>query len=284
MTANITDLGLVARMIFVIGLTVVGITGNVVILVIYTPNRNQPGRLFIIILAIIDLYGVPGVLATTIPWEQGKLNPMLVWSMVTLMQMSYMFVTVAMALDRVLAVFTPYKYKVYRRQMVKIVALVFGVTVICLVLSFNVLLVAYPEFVLLNAYLHMLCYGIGLLIIMLAYPAIAVRLYWQRKKVRAAHPAPQHLVLQVAHNSNTLSATGKQMKTLRLYLVILALFLLSFIGTGFVIGGIKVFAYVSQINNVANFFIYYWMMDSFRKKVKGLMGNIGTVCLKSSTI
>ena len=276
MAENITDLGLVVRVIFVISLTIVGITGNVVVLGTYIPNKNLPGRLFIIILAIIDLYGVPGVLATTIPWEQGKLSEIFVWPLVTFMQISYMFVTVAMALDRVLAVFTPFKYKTYRRQMVKMVSLVYGVTMICLGVNFVMFLIIYPEFEVLIGLFHMLCYGVGLLIIMLAYPAIAVRLYRQSRKIRAsANPGHALNTPPLAHSSNTPGTTGKQIKTLQLYLAILALFLLSFVGTGLVIAAdIKAFAYISQLNNVGNFFIYFWLIESFRNKVKQLIGTI----------
>ena len=102
----------------------------------------------------IDLFGVPVVLAQAIPWEQGKLNPTLVLSQVALLQMSYMFVTVAMALDRVLAVFTPFKYKAYRRQMVKIVALVFCATITFIESSLMFVSVFSPESVLLIMVLH----------------------------------------------------------------------------------------------------------------------------------
>ena len=63
MAEDIVGLGFIVRVLAVIILMIVGISGNALILAIYVPNRNQPGRLFMIILAITDLFGVPVILA-----------------------------------------------------------------------------------------------------------------------------------------------------------------------------------------------------------------------------
>ena len=130
----------------------------------------------------------------------------------------------------------------------------------------------------------MFVYGACLLVIMVAYPAIAIGLYRQSRKIRAATANSLHTVSQAVNSQarnppNNANATGKHIKTLKLYVAILGLFLLSFLAASIVTADMKVFAYLTHLNNVGNFFIYYWRIENFRQKVKELVGNLIPSCL-----
>ena len=293
MTEGIVGIYLVIRVVIVVVLMLVGISGNALILVIYIPGKNLPTRLFVITLAIIDLYGVPVNLAMTIPYEQGKIGDAVVFPQIALLQLSYMFTTVAMALDRLLAVFAPFKYKTHRRRMLTTLTIVAGVIVFgletCLIAAIrnNTYMPVYIA-------LYLSCYCTGLLVVIVVYPAIAVRLYRQGRKIRGAPDVSSlrtvsHAISaqanSVASNANKpTTVTSKHVKTVKLYLAILALFLGSFIPT--VIAFLTdrtVLAYLTHVNNVGNVFIYYWFIDSFRTKTKQIFVTLCSKFLANQT-
>ena len=186
MVDDMSAFGLVVRVLFVVFTMIVGIAGNALILVICMETKTLSGRQFLITLAVIDLFGVTVVISQTIPWEQGLMSTSPIFAQAALMQMSYMFVTVAMALDRVLAVFKPYRYKAYRRQMLKIMAVLFGVVICYLEAGTTYVALVEPDREPVFHMTYVACYGIGLMVIVIAYPSIAVKLYRQDHKVRAA--------------------------------------------------------------------------------------------------
>ena len=119
---------IVSRVLIVGPLMLLGLVGNSLILAVYIKDKTQPGRVFIMTLALADLFGSVVLLPQVPFWELDTPTwNVIVFPQVVLAQMTYVLVTVAMALERVLAVFTPYKYKTYRRTLLKVMMAVAAV-------------------------------------------------------------------------------------------------------------------------------------------------------------
>ena len=121
---------IISRVLIVFPLMLLGLVGNSLILAVYIKDKTQAGRVFIITLALADLFGSVVVLPQAPFWELDTTK----WNVIAFPQfllahMTYVFITVAMALERVLAVFTPYKYKTYRRTMLKVMVAVAAVVI-----------------------------------------------------------------------------------------------------------------------------------------------------------
>ena len=186
-----------------------------------------------------------------------------------------------MSLDRVFAVFTPFKYAVNRRRLMRCMA---GLaTVILPFFSLGVLYNLYsgPSLltkVIIIAYLSV--YAAGLLIVFLAYPAISVKLYRQHRKINPGNstttaPANQ---APAAANAEAMMSKAKQkeeralhVKTLKLYVAILFLFFANFVPTILTHSVAEWLAVLRFISFCGNAPVYYILVDKFRSEVNRLM-------------
>ena len=113
------------RVTVVVLLMLAGIFGNGLVLLIYRRNRKQSGAVYIIALAVIDLFSCVCLLPQNPMLE---LSESLSWSLkiyiekgfitiATSQYFSYLFVQLAMALDQAIAVFRPFKHKHIRKKI-----------------------------------------------------------------------------------------------------------------------------------------------------------------------
>ena len=139
------------------------------------------------------------------------------------------------------------------------------------------------EFVYYMTYLF--CDATGLLVVMVAYPAIAIKLYLQHRQIRpgnatAVLSAGNKAVANVnpaptSQNKQNENMATKHAKALKLYLAILALYLGSFIPMTLILAlDAPVFAYGPYLNHVCNVFIYCVMIKSFREQSKEIFRKI----------
>ena len=216
-----------------------GGVGNGTIIYIYTKNKQMAARTFILILAAVDLYSSLVLIPLYPLSEAGLLGSEIAVPQLALVQMTNLLVTVTMSLDRVFAVFTPFKYFDNRRRLLRCMA---GLAAVMLPLLFlGVLYITSSEPSLLTQLIstaYFVCYAAGLLILTLAYPAISVKLYRQHRKIspgNSSNTAPANQA-PAAVNAAAMTSKAKQkderalhVKTLKLYVAILCLFLANFV-------------------------------------------------------
>ena len=272
---------IISRVLTVFTLMTVGLVGNSLVLIIYIKNKTQAGRTFLIILSVADLFANVVTLPQIPFWELEPLKwNAVIFPQVVLAQMTYVLVTVAMALERVLAVFTPYKYKTYRRTMLKVMVTVAMVVITCLETGAVMLFMnsddslLYDDIGLVYYVTLLLCEATGLLVVMVAYPAIAIRLYRQQRQIQPANntAASASAVGSASQNKQQENTAQKHAKALKLYVGILALYLTSFIPmTLIAITGNRAFAYGPFINHIGNVFVCFAMIKCFRNQTKQLL-------------
>ena len=130
---------------------------------------------------------------------------------------------------------------------------------------------------------YLFVYSVGLVIVALAYPAISVKLYRQHRKINPgnisnAAPANQ---APAAVSAASMTSKAKQkneralhMKTLKLYVAILCLFLANFVSVLLTIWISQWMFYLRLINFCGNAPVYYILVDKFRKEVNRLMKKV----------
>ena len=276
---------IISRGLIVFPLMLLGLVGNSLILAVYIKDKTQAGRVFILMLALADLFGSVVVLPQTPFWELGTQSwTAFIFPQFLLTQITYVFITVAMALERVLAVFTPYKYKTYRRTMLKVMVAVAAVVIPYLFIGAILVFMRYSNdtdsSTKLQAHVYytsyLFCVATGLLVVMVAYPAIAIKLYRQHRQIRRVNTTAVFNVTKrkvvattSSQNQQQENTTTKHVKALKLYLAILALYLASFIPMTLILTLENfVLAYGPFLNHVGNVFIYYVMIKSFRMQSK----------------
>ena len=258
-----------------------GGVGNGTILYIYAKDKQLAARTFILILAAVDLYSSLVLMPQFPLIGAGLLGYEITVPQMVFVQMTYMLVTVTMALDRVFAVFTPFKYAVNRRRLLRCMA---GLaSVILPFVSFGSLYIIYSERNLMTQLIstaYLFVYSVGLVIVALAYPAISVKLYRQHRKINPgnisnAAPANQ---APAAVNAAAMTSKAKQkaeralhVKTLKLYVAILCLFLANFVSVLLTIWISQWLSYLRLINFCGNAPVYYILVDKFRSEVNRLM-------------
>ena len=108
-------------------------------------------------------------------------------------------------------------------------------------------------------------FALGLIIMLVSYPAIAVRLYRQHRRLSQA-PASA-----TSHNAAGQMESKLHVKTLKIYVAILVLFLATVIPVAILSRNTNAnrwIVYIYYINNIGNPFIYYVFNDRFRDEVK----------------
>ena len=171
---------------------VVGGIGNAFVFWIYTKNKQLPVRTFILILAALDFYSSVALVPQLFAIESGVLSDRVTIPQSVFLDINYNYITVTMALDRVIAIFRPFHYATYRRTLLKIMA---GLTIVTIVFFELVLAYFYagyfiPDFpspteleivVLHTAYAVQMM--VALLAVAVAYPVIGFKLYQQGRKI-----------------------------------------------------------------------------------------------------
>ena len=171
-------------LIFALG----GLVGNGVVLKVYlkaVKQNPQSSQFYIVLLACIDLYSCV-VYLPQIPFlEWGLHSDAHMASQIVLLTHAYLFVQVAMTLDRVFAVFRPHQFNHLRRKTnIGLATLfVFSQLVIQISLFVSILYVD----IILDALTFVTLFALGLIVMLVAYPAITIKLYRQNRRI---HQAP----------------------------------------------------------------------------------------------
>ena len=258
-------------------------TNGVVLYVYHKKSKKDMCKLYIVTLACIDCMGCFIILPQIPFWEFGLLSDCIFLTQIIVYNPMYLFVQVAMVLDRVCAVYTPFKYLQNRNRMNRVMLATFialqlymqAVSIVekCLIRSDLLYLIARLNF--------SATFVVGLLIIACAYPAIVYRLNSQQKRVHGIASARNATGLSsgtapiVIQSNETKKRRESHVKILKLYGGVVLLFI--FTHLPIVLSAIfdfRVGVYLYFINNIGNAFIIYKFNDSFRNDVNQLLGNL----------
>ena len=116
----------------------------------------------------------------------------------------------------------------------------------------------------------MTLFALGLIVMLMAYPAITIKLYRQNRRIHQAPATATNPLLAVQQQKNQ-----QHKKIIKMYFAVVALFLVSFLP----IIVLAVFtqesntwlSYFYHLNNVGNPVIYYAFSDKFREEVKAIL-------------
>ena len=268
---------------------VVGGVGNGLILWIYSRNKQLPVRTFILILAVLDFYSSVVLMPHMLASYMGVLHQYVTVPQGLFLAISYDYVTVTMALDRVIATFRPFQYAKYRRTLLKVMASLM-IAVIVVMESFvgylfvNEFITELPASAFVGRFSNTVYVSqniLSLITVAVAYPAIGFKLHRQAQNI-----SPKIFV--VNENPTVMMSMTKQkkesalhIKTLKLYVAILGLFLVYFMSNLLWIVAHRLFGFLRVINFCGNFFVYYIMIDPFRDEVNacGLKFKRSLCCL-----
>ena len=266
------------RAVIISFFVIVGLIANGIVLQIYMGykgNQKQASHLYIIILAWLDLISCCVILPQMPLFKYGIIPQKILGVQFSLQLQSYVFVQVAMVLDRFFAVFYPFKFHQIRRK-----------TNIVLLIAF-ILIQSLTQF--LGILVHVLITIIplvavcifGLFTTFLAYPAIAIKLWRQNRQINPTETQRIQTLGVTSRNvkmvSETQQRTAHHIKTLKLFIAVLTLYLMSFLPLMLTMAlslkGMETpTVYLYYINNVGNPFIYFIFISSFRNDVKALFG------------
>ena len=303
---HVSEYEIAAHVILVAFFLVVGVTGNAFVIYIYSKEKKQTGRVYILALAWMDLIGCVCMLPQVAALNYGLVNGFIFGVEGLIQAYSYSLVNLAMALDRVFAVFLPFKHIAARNKANKCLLVVFCIAT---TLSSALIVIAYLngmtpflfQFILLT---YVSINSVILLFLAAAYPAIAIKLYKQKKKmdrktqrnkitgvkfINRVVPMKVH-GSQGEENIQSTSAqrgdvattsqqetavvqqrkaTAVHIKTLKLYGAILALFLFTFsAGTTLITLESAWPGYLYYVSNIGNPLVYYVFIEKFRNSAK----------------
>ena len=261
----------------IIGL--VGCVVNGVVIQIYRKSakkqhRQTGSQLYMVTLAWIDLLGCLLLLPQYPLWELGILPHVIFSTHGVLQTQSYLFVQVAMTFDRVFAVFRPLHYKQMRRRTNIVSIVLFIVQQLTIhvsrIIKFHFVDNVVPQYIYVTSFIT------GLIIMLVSYPAIAINLYRQSRRVQQA-PATDTAHSRIVSESQ--ERTKYHVKTMRIYIAVLVLFLATLIPPTIITISMadvqyQWVGYLYYINNIGNPLIYYAFNDKFRAEVKVMLRSI----------
>ena len=299
----------IATRVLVLSLMVpCGVIGNVTVLIIYGREKKQSaggGAVYIKALAVIDVLSCVLLLPQLPLLELGQVNDnhtLGIWTIVTAQlitkQLSYICMQVTMALDQFVAVFYPFKHTKLRKIINKTM-LSTGIILVVLVPS-----VRYGLSRVVPQYWHTILYRAvflsifipALLALLVAYPAVALKLHHQKKQTtrvikpqatttappaavavtnqantaataQPPPPSPPTTTTQTTDGSNKRRATHVQ--ALKIYTTIFLWFVITNSAINFVVSNDIVWLlYVCFVNHTINPVIYYCFVEKFRQSVK----------------
>ena len=265
-----------SRVVIVFAFALMGTVSNGLVLKIYMFSKGakpQTGsQLYIVALAWIDLLGCLVILPQA-TFAERQLMPRIPFvALNTFAKQAYLYVQVAMTFDRLLAVFRPHQFHRMRCRTNIVVGAVFAVQQ--LVIQATVVLRPYYNVNLIGLVVYIPSFALALTFMLVSYPAIAINLYRQSRRIQQA-PATatsQH------HVSESQERAKYHVKTLKIYVAILVLYLFSSVPSLLVLASdydddadYRWVGYLYYINNIGNPVIYYAFNDKFRQEVKTLL-------------
>ena len=179
---------IISRIIAVLTLMMCGIVGNSIILRIYTKDKKLTGSVYIITLAIIDMFYCCVLIPQAPLREMAAFMDMGVIRFLIDVQgsavcMTYAFVQLAMAFDQFIAVLFPFKHKDFRQKSNKIV-----LSLALIVVPTHVTLLAIHTEI--SNQLAGVPFPVIVSTILIIYSATTIKLYKQNRTIRPqAHGA-----------------------------------------------------------------------------------------------
>ena len=137
---HVSEYEITAHVVLVTFFLVIGVTGNTFVIYIYSKEKKQTGRVYILALAWMDLIGCVCMLPQVAALNYGLVNGFIFGVEGLIQAYSYSLVNLAMALDRVFAVFLPFKHIAARNKANQCLL---GVFFIATILSSAPLVIAY---------------------------------------------------------------------------------------------------------------------------------------------
>ena len=268
---------------------IIGIIGNGIVLKSYGKEKKQASKIYIVAQAWIDLFGCVVVLPQIPFWQSVSISENSIkyvyFAQVMMQKQSYLFVQIAMVLDRIFAVFKPHSFNEMRRKTNKTLVVVFILIQALLQLS-SILRLATEKYVYaqVRALIYITPFVLGFGLMLVAYPAIALKLWKQSRRIKPTAANQQNQPSAATGNPNkviseTQQRTKHHVKTLKLYVAVLALFLVTFVTAMILsLGDSKLnmkyswLSYIYYFNSIGNPFIYYIFNEKFRDDVKLLFG------------
>ena len=259
------------------------VTNSVVLYVYRKKSKNEAGKLYIVALAWLDCIACCMSLPLVPFWEFGLLPDYIFHRQAVLGNQMYLFVQVAMVLDRVCAVYTPFKYLKNRDRMNRVMLAIF------IAIQLYLQAIAFiSKFIIRSDLLYLISglsfsatFVVGLLVIACAYPAIVCRLHNQQKRVHGTAPTSNvtgrsSTTAPIAIPSNDAKKRRtSHVKILKLYGGVVGLYVFTHIPVVLAaLFEMKAASYLFFINNVGNAFIIYMFNDSFRNDVNQLLRNL----------
>ena len=258
---------------------VVGGIGNAFVFWIYTKNKQLPVRTFILILAALDFYSSVALVPQLFAIESGVLSDRVTIPQSVFLDINYNYITVTMALDRVIATFRPFHYATYRRTLMKVMAsLSISLIIFFVLVSVSVTVKTFnPTFpapteqgmvVLRSLYVGQSM--LALLVVAISYPVIGFKLYrYGRKKCLQVSTANGNTMVMISITKQ-INERALHIKTLTLYAAILGFFLVHLISTILWMVVNKRFVFLRVVNYCGNIFVYYEsyvLIEKFREEV-----------------
>ena len=307
--------GLIARVSVILFFNVCSVLGNGLVLLVYTKEKKQSGRVYVIALAIVDVTSCIFILPLFPMWEYAlavELMPFLsvFRSLLVAEALLYLFIQIAMATDQFIAVFFPFKRAQYRGKvnaLIAVVACVLTSAIAGLALARDVSgiqVVLTVSAVGLGA-----LFGCGIATLMIMYLATAFKLHRQQNKIKTTQSkkkepaikprqndgpaaasqgpeavsqgpaAPGQGPVAASHTDRDTTTTAMHIKVLKVYSAITVVFVLSyaFMAVSAILQ-IPWPIYLYQINHVSNPVVYYFFVDKFRNEARQYWRKVRSCC------
>ena len=271
------------RAAIVLLLMVCGIVGNALVLIIYRRDKKLSGAVYIKALAAIDLLSCTLLLPQLplLELAEDDNQALGIWKIVTLqlslLQLLYICLQVTMAMDQFVAVFYPFKHMKLRDVINKLMLGIGVILGVLLVFVRHVLVFLVPQWHIIHQALFLCTVTVSLMILLTAYPAVAVKLYQQKRTIKPQASDAQSATGGASHASaaqkpaTNLFSRPRAMhaQALKIYTTIFLVFLVANGVVYFVISnGFLWLIYVYFINHTVNPVIYYCFIEKFRQSVK----------------
>ena len=212
-------------------------------------------------MAHLDLFSLLVMLPQTVLFELDLMPESVYITEGGISVVCYLFVQVAMVIDRVFAVFTPFKNIRNRDRFNLVLFVIIAIYIPIMICVQSILLFVTNNERVAKIIVDIVLFVIGLTtlsIIFAAYPAIALKLFRQKRKIHAS-------TMTNTEQNDANKPMEAHIKALRLCGGVLALFILSFVPNTFLsVTGIRSLNYFYYFNHVGNPVVYYIFNEKFR--------------------
>ena len=279
------------RVTVVLLLMLAGILGNCLVLTIYGRDKKQVEAVYIIALALLDLFSCVFLLPQ-VPISELSVNSD--WSLKVVMDKvyrtlsascyyAYLFVQVAMALDQFIAVFRPFKYTRMRK---KLNWWLFSVGALIIVIQISALIQPSNTIYRISLAFFVIILSMCFATLIGAYTATALKLYVQRRAIRPQTQRTDDIVLRAVTQATDAATTAQELaraepappgkkramhiQALKIYTAILLVFVVTNLASAAIaLLGMKWLTYVGYVSRTAAHpVIYYCFVEKFRSSVK----------------